>query len=290
MNVGDVRIHYLDFGGEGLPIVLLPAGARTADHYKEFGPRFVDRHRVLAITPRGTGESGGRMSAVPTTVRDILAVLDTLGIRRAVMMGNTRPAVEMTYLAEHHPDRVAGLVYFAHGPQFIELDTLDRTGGMRMYIRYLAATMRLSVDAPLELDSYRPAYLQNAKARLTVPALTFVNQDGKTRGLEHFNVLLLTAQQVAREGSGFIPDSLARAYFERLAVDSGLQTQVRTLWADLVPPKTAADAAVFNRAFGDHLQTVRLNVPFVTGYEYSTAPDLLYPHIRLFLEQVSKSP
>jgi hypothetical protein len=42
-------LHYLDFGGDGLPI-LLTAGSRSAETWAGFAPRFTNRHRVLAIT------------------------------------------------------------------------------------------------------------------------------------------------------------------------------------------------------------------------------------------------
>lgn len=57
MVAGGVRLHYLDFGGDGLPIVFVHSEAWDAHTYAEFAPRFADRNRVLAVTRPGYGAS-----------------------------------------------------------------------------------------------------------------------------------------------------------------------------------------------------------------------------------------
>src|SRR6185436_17559634 len=52
-----VRLHYLDFGGSGPPLLLLPGIGNTAHAYDDFAPALTDRYHVYAITRRGFGES-----------------------------------------------------------------------------------------------------------------------------------------------------------------------------------------------------------------------------------------
>ena len=78
VDIGDVRLHYLDFGGRGLPILFIHAGERGASTWEGFAPRFTDHHRVLAITARGVGESEGEISDPATRAGDILGNLEAL--------------------------------------------------------------------------------------------------------------------------------------------------------------------------------------------------------------------
>ena len=52
-----VRLHYLDFGGTGQPLVLLAGLGNTAHAYDDFAPALTDRFHVIALTRRGFGES-----------------------------------------------------------------------------------------------------------------------------------------------------------------------------------------------------------------------------------------
>src|SRR6185295_6620938 len=75
-----VRLHYLDFGGTGEPVVLLAGLGNTAHAYDDFAPGLTDRFHVIALTRRGFGESSHPKSGyeTPRLVDDIIAVLDRL--------------------------------------------------------------------------------------------------------------------------------------------------------------------------------------------------------------------
>ena len=53
----NVRLHYLDFGGTGPALVLLPGIGNTAHAYDAFASGLTDRFHVYALTRRGFGES-----------------------------------------------------------------------------------------------------------------------------------------------------------------------------------------------------------------------------------------
>jgi hypothetical protein len=59
LQVGAVRVHYLDFGGRGIPILFMHSGDLSASTYSDFAPRFTDLHRVIAMTERGVPPSEG---------------------------------------------------------------------------------------------------------------------------------------------------------------------------------------------------------------------------------------
>jgi non-heme chloroperoxidase len=108
-----VRLHYLDWGGRGTPIVFLAGLGNTAHAWDEFAGAFTGRHRVVALTRRGFGESSHPADGydVPTLAADLLAALDSLHLDRVVLVGHSFAGEEMTRLAAEHPARVAKLVY-----------------------------------------------------------------------------------------------------------------------------------------------------------------------------------
>lgn len=108
-----MRLHYLDFGGNGPPLVLLAGLGNTAHAFDDFAPGLTDRFRVIAITRRGFGESDHPDAGydVPRLAADILAVLDSLKLARVSIVGHSIAGEEMTRLAADHPERVERLVY-----------------------------------------------------------------------------------------------------------------------------------------------------------------------------------
>jgi pimeloyl-ACP methyl ester carboxylesterase len=108
-----VRLHYIDWGGHGRPVVLLAGLGSTAHIYRELAPRFQSRFRVLALTRRGHGRSDRPESGYDqdSLVGDIGSFLDAVGIERAILVGHSFGGVEMPLFAKYHPARVESLVF-----------------------------------------------------------------------------------------------------------------------------------------------------------------------------------
>ncbi|HEV3095409.1 MAG TPA: alpha/beta hydrolase [Solirubrobacteraceae bacterium] len=109
--------------GEGMPIVLLH-GLTATRRYVVMGSRLLERsgHRVIAYDARGHGHSSPAPSSAYTyelLAADLLAVLDELGIERAVLAGASMGAQTALRFALEHPDRVLalGLITPAFDPQ-----------------------------------------------------------------------------------------------------------------------------------------------------------------------------
>jgi pimeloyl-ACP methyl ester carboxylesterase len=117
-----VQLEVLDWGGNGDPMVLLTGLGDNAHAYDEFAFQFTDRFHVVGITRRGFGRSSQPVGGydLDTRARDDIAVLDTLGIRQAVVVGHSIAGTELSKLAAVYPDRVKKLVY---------LDALDIGSG-----------------------------------------------------------------------------------------------------------------------------------------------------------------
>jgi len=111
-----VRLVGEDRGSTGLapPIVLLH-GLTATRRYVVMGSRVLERSglRTIAYDARGHGHSApapGRSAyGYERLARDLLSVLDTLGIDRAVLAGASMGAHTIVRFALHHPERVAAL-------------------------------------------------------------------------------------------------------------------------------------------------------------------------------------
>jgi non-heme chloroperoxidase len=108
-----VRIHYLDFGGSGPPLLLLAGIGNTAHAYDDFASGLTDRYHVYAMTRRGFGESShpARGYDMDRLVRDIRTVMDSLRLAHVDLVGHSFAGQEMTKLVREYPGRVRRMVY-----------------------------------------------------------------------------------------------------------------------------------------------------------------------------------
>jgi pimeloyl-ACP methyl ester carboxylesterase len=107
------RLHYIDWGGTGEALVFVPGLGSSAHAFDDFAPRFTDRFRVVALTPRGMGDSEQTPSGYDTAslAEDVRALLDELHLPKATVVGHSFAGEVLTCLAARHPDRIARLVY-----------------------------------------------------------------------------------------------------------------------------------------------------------------------------------
>jgi len=113
VTLDGVRFHYLDWGGDGDPLLLLAGLGCTAHVFAELAPYLTDRFRVLALTRRGHGltEQVRSGHALADAAEDARRLLDALGIERAHLAGHSMGAGEVSAFAARHPARVASVVY-----------------------------------------------------------------------------------------------------------------------------------------------------------------------------------
>ncbi|MGI8756810.1 MAG: alpha/beta fold hydrolase [Acidimicrobiales bacterium] len=99
----------------GAPVVVLLHGwAVTADlNWFPAYPVLAERYRVISLDVRGHGHGirpADAMVRLDDCADDTVAVLDALGIERAVMAGYSMGGAVAQLTWQRHPDRVAGLV------------------------------------------------------------------------------------------------------------------------------------------------------------------------------------
>ena len=122
----DVSLEVLDWGGAGPTLVFLAGLGNSAHVFDEFAPQFTDRFHVIGITRRGFGASAGSPPPreLDTLVAAVGAVLDSLRIRSAILIGHSIAGEEMTRFAELHPTYCRGLIYLDAAYDRSGIDTL----------------------------------------------------------------------------------------------------------------------------------------------------------------------
>jgi non-heme chloroperoxidase len=144
-----VQLEVLDFGGQGSPILLLAGLGATAHSYDELAPMLAQKHRVVAITRRGTGYSSRPDFGfdTPRLAQDVLQVMDALKLERVLLVGHSIAGEELTWLGGHHPGRFDGLVY---------LDAAyDRSGNAVMKSRQSVLSRSLPPEPPIPPEATR---------------------------------------------------------------------------------------------------------------------------------------
>lgn len=109
----DVRLEVVDWGGSGTPVLLLAGLGDTAHVFDKFASKLTPEHHVYGITRRGFGASSAPSSGY-TADRlgdDVVAVMDSLGLKRTVLVGHSIAGEELSSVGSRYPEKVAGLVY-----------------------------------------------------------------------------------------------------------------------------------------------------------------------------------
>src|SRR4051812_21605820 len=113
-----LQIAYEVFGDGETTVVLTADNIVESRAWKAQVPWLSRRARVVTIDPRGNGRSEGTADPAllgqPVKVADTVAVMDELGIDRAVVVGICSSAWTALLMAADHPGRVDGVI--AVGP------------------------------------------------------------------------------------------------------------------------------------------------------------------------------
>src|SRR6185437_9127364 len=114
IDVGGVRLHYLD-RGSGSPVVLLHGNGAMAADFEASGliDRLAASHRVLAFDRPGFGYSArprSRSWSARRQARIIHAALEELAIAQPIVVGHSWGTLAALDLALDYPQNVAALV------------------------------------------------------------------------------------------------------------------------------------------------------------------------------------
>jgi pimeloyl-ACP methyl ester carboxylesterase len=166
VNANGLRLHYLDYGGEGKPALLCIHGLTgNAHNFDPFAPRLTAAYHVMSLDVRGRGESqwGPAMEyTLASYVSDLAATLDQLDLMKVTLVGTSMGGIVSIAYAGGYPERVEKLVINDIGPE------IDAAGATRIGAYVTQAQSEFS-----DLSEVAAHYRQNypSLAKLAEPAL-----------------------------------------------------------------------------------------------------------------------
>ncbi|HET7466517.1 MAG TPA: alpha/beta hydrolase [Candidatus Dormibacteraeota bacterium] len=108
----DGPVHYLDFGGEGTPLVMVHGLGGSALNWMDVGPAFARQHRSVALDLAGFGQTPlfNRSAAVGANADLVRGFIERLFDEPVVLMGNSMGGHIAVLLAADHPELANRLV------------------------------------------------------------------------------------------------------------------------------------------------------------------------------------
>ncbi len=109
MQVGNLRIHYIEHPGSGTPVVLIHGLPGTAEDWEDVTPLLAG-HRTIAIDRPGFGYSTGGYVPFERQLSTIHELLAKLHVVRPILVGHSYGGTISLGFAERYPSEVRGLV------------------------------------------------------------------------------------------------------------------------------------------------------------------------------------
>ena len=130
VKVGDLDLHYLEWGDVGAPPVVMVHGLTGNAHaFDNLAPHFASRYHVISVDVRGRGDSDWAPDGDYSNdayVADLEGLRQALGLERLSLVGTSMGGrISLTY-AGTYPDRVERTVLNDIGPE------VDPRGGSRI--------------------------------------------------------------------------------------------------------------------------------------------------------------
>ncbi len=108
----DGPVHYLDFGGEGTPLVMVHGLGGNALNWLDVGPSLARHHRAVALDLAGFGQTPlyKRSAALGANVELVRGFIEKLFDEPVVLMGNSMGGHISILVGADHPELVSRLV------------------------------------------------------------------------------------------------------------------------------------------------------------------------------------
>jgi pimeloyl-ACP methyl ester carboxylesterase len=111
--VNGIKLHYLDWGGDGPPLVLVHGIGDNPHIFHDLAAYLRTDFHIIAYARRGHGRSDAPPGPYDGSMltEDLRQLLNTLGLQQAHLLGWSMGGNEITELVSRYPDRVGKLVY-----------------------------------------------------------------------------------------------------------------------------------------------------------------------------------
>lgn len=175
-----IKLHYLDWGGTGQPLVLIHGFGDSPYLFEDLASSLHNNFRIIAYSKRGHGKSEVVNSDYDnlSLVSDLQLLLDSLKIGKAHLLGWSMGGNDITEFAIRHPERTNKLIYVESG-----YDLSDEA--FKNILKTIPQSPFPSVADLSTLDAYRKWYHKfwfsdvewNPTLEANLKATTQVNPD-----------------------------------------------------------------------------------------------------------------
>lgn len=292
-DLGEIQLEYMDFGGEGIPFIWVQdfhnyfEGAYKDTTYYPFFANLSKHVQVYAPLRRGYGKSTNTEWGydVATQSEDLIAFMDAIGIDKAVLFGRLPANQEMTYIAEHHPDRLAGLIYWGDPILIVGCSYADERLLMENW-----GSMAPDFDKEKEKivvmsrAFWRPHFLGDKSTKINIPAIRIINSE-----LDKGSVLrrLVESGRIEKLANSEYP-----GYEEEIGIirgmveDSGRFSKLRKHLIECDPSNALSGG--MERTFGNNLQTIDEQELHIIDDDFEAYLNWLLEPIKSFIEGIKK--
>ncbi len=195
------RISYSTYGS-GSPVILLHGGLGHSGNWGYQVPALVESgYRAVLIDSRGHGRStrDSRPFSYELMSSDVLAVMDTLHLQKAALVGWSDGACTSLILAAKAPSRAAGVFYFACNMDPSGVKPFEATPTLnRCFARHAKDYAELSAT-PADFKSFvedvslmgrtQPNYSAHDLAKISVPVVIVQSEHDEFIKREHAEYL-----------------------------------------------------------------------------------------------------
>ncbi|KAF1012045.1 MAG: AB hydrolase superfamily protein YdjP [Pseudomonas fluorescens] len=154
--VNGIKVYYTRTG-HGSPVVLLHGGLSNSDYWGNQVKALATRHTVISLDSRGHGRSSRdeKPYGYDLMADDVVAVLDTLKIPRADIVGWSDGAIIGIDLALRHPERINKVFAFAANTQTSGVkDGVEKNPTFAAFIERAGKEYAKLSPTPKEYDAF----------------------------------------------------------------------------------------------------------------------------------------
>jgi pimeloyl-ACP methyl ester carboxylesterase len=166
---------YYETEGHGPPLLLLHGGMGNGTQFDKQRPAFAPSHRLIVPDCRAQGRTTDRPGPLTyhDMAEDMIALLDSLKLRRVDIMGWSDGGNIGLDLAVHHPERIAHLVTFGANATVEGLPASDRAWNRTATAESLGVGMKaVWTSMNPQPEHYREAMNKVLEMWRTLPDLT----------------------------------------------------------------------------------------------------------------------
>lgn len=181
VETNGIRLHYQDYGGDGPVFLLFPGLNASAVFFGGLiGAGLTPALRVIAVDLRGRGLSDHPETgySIAETARDIIGMMDALGLDQVAVGGHSYGGLVTYHLAAEYPDRVSMAVVI-DSPAEVSPTVVEQVGPALERLKLVSPSWDEYIDVVKKMPYYEGWWDPDLEAYYRADVV--VAEDGSVR-------------------------------------------------------------------------------------------------------------